>query len=118
VVNAFYILCYLPRVEQFVISILQNGLAIAQRRKFKHKRFFYFIDKVIKEMPDIREKFSACRVIITGKLSGGTGRTSVFSVGYGVFPLQGLSEKICFGFGSVYSKYGSFGMRLLTKRKE
>ena len=101
-----------------MVSILQNGFAIAQRRKFKYKRFFYFLDKVIKEMPDIREKFSAFRVIITGKLSGGTGRTSVFSVGYGVFPLQGLSEKICFGFGSVYSKYGSFGMRLLTKRKE
>jgi hypothetical protein len=117
IVNAFYVLCYIPKSEKFTISILQHSLIKMHRRKLKPKRLFYFIDNLLKEMPDVRENFDAFRVIITGKLAGGTGRTSTFSAGYGVLPLQSLSTDICSEFGDIRSKYGSFGIKIFTQRK-
>ena len=72
------------------------------------------MDKIIKNLPVIRDAFNGFRIIITGKLAGGTARTKSFSVGFGVFPRQTLSENIKFEFGDVRSKYGSFGIKILT----
>jgi ribosomal protein S3 len=72
------------------------------------------LDKVIKTMPDIKKTFKACRVVIAGKLRGGTARTGSFSSGYGVFPRQSLTDDIKMEFGDIRSKYGSFGVKVLT----
>jgi hypothetical protein len=116
VVNSFYLLCFIPFAEKLVIRMIQYGLLKMHRRKIRPKNFFYFIDAVLKNMPQIRRAFKAIRVIITGKLRGGTARTTTFSAGFGIFPRQTLSQNIRYEFGALKSKYGSFGIKLLTWR--
>jgi ribosomal protein S3 len=99
------------------MAMIQQGLRKMHRRKIKPARFFYFLDSVIKNMTEMRDNFHACRVIITGKLRGGTVRTSTKSAGFGVMPRQSLSADIRLTFGEVRSKYGAFGIKLLTWRK-
>lgn len=115
--NSFFILSKIPQTEHLVISIIQVALVNMHRRKIKPKRLFTLIDRIIKEMPEIKESFHACRVVITGKIKGGTARTSTLSSGYGDFPKQSISENIRMNFGDVYSKYGSYGVKILTWRK-
>lgn len=102
---------------QFVITMVQYALIKMHRRKIKPKRFFYFIDSVVKNMPSINAYFQACRIIITGKLKGGTARTGVFSAGYGIIPRQSLALDISMAVGDIRSKYGAFGVRVLTFKK-
>ena len=117
-VNAFYLLCMLPNTERLVVTLVQYSLLKMHRRKIKPKRFFYFVDAVIKNMPHIKTYFHACRVIVTGKLKGGTARTGSYSAGFGIFPRQSMSQDIKMSFGNLHSKYGSFGIKLLTWRKQ
>jgi ribosomal protein S3 len=72
------------------------------------------MDSILKNMILIKKKFHALKIIITGKLRGGTARTSSYSVGFGNFPKQSLSENIRYEFGNIESKYGSFGVKILT----
>jgi ribosomal protein S3 len=70
------------------------------------------MDSVLKNMKAIRRSFNAIKIIITGKLRGGTARTNSFSIGFGNFPVQTLSENIHYEFGNIESKYGSFGVKI------
>lgn|GEM_PF-7081911 len=83
VVHSLYLLCVIPYTERFLIKMIQYGLYNMHLQRIKPKRFFYFVDKVIKGMPLIKDTFKACRVIVTGKLRGGTARTSGYSAGFG-----------------------------------
>jgi ribosomal protein S3 len=94
--------------------MIQYGLTKMHRRKIRPKTFFYFIDSIVKNMPQIKANFNTFRVIITGKLRGGTARTKTFSTGFGVIPRQTLDKNIRYEFGDIRSKYGSFGVKLLT----
>jgi len=114
VVNAFYILSHVNGSEHLIISIIQRSLLKMHRKKVKPKRFFYLLDKIVKTMPDVKDRFHACKLIITGKLRGGTARTKSFGVGFGAIPRQSLSENVTIKFGDVRSKYGSFGVKILT----
>jgi hypothetical protein len=116
-VNSLYLLCAIPLLEGLVIRMIQYGLTKMHRRKIRPKTFFYFIDSIVKNMPQIKANFNTFRVIITGKLRGGTARTKTFSTGFGVIPRQTLDKNIRYEFGDIRSKYGSFGVKLLTWRK-
>jgi hypothetical protein len=113
-VNSLYLLCYIPFSEPLVMRMIQRGLAKMHRRKIRPKNFFYFINAIVKNMPEIKAHFNAFRVVITGKLRGGTSRTKAFSTGFGVMPRQTLDKNIRYEFGDIRSKYGSFGVKLLT----
>jgi hypothetical protein len=97
-----------------VISILQDGLQKMHKQRLKPKYFFYFLDSVLKNMPELRDAFNAIKIIITGKLYGGRARTHRFIVGFGSIPLQSLTTNLCNEFGNLESKYGSFGLKLIT----
>lgn len=116
-VNAFYIFTFIVNTEQFIIFIIKYSLIKIHRRKIKPQKFFYFIDNVIKTIPSIKEKFHACRVIITGKLRGGTARTGSYIAGFGSLPRQSISANITIAFGNIESKYGAFGVKLVSWRK-
>jgi hypothetical protein len=116
VVYSLYLLCYMQNAETFVMRMIQYGLIKMHRRKIRPKQFFYFIDAVLKNMPQIRKNFKAFRVVITGKLRGGTSRTKTFSAGYGVMPTQSISRNVRYELGDVRSKYGSFGVKIFTWR--
>jgi len=117
VVHSLYLLCVIPYTERFLIKMIQYGLYNMHLQRIKPKRFFYFVDKVIKGMPLIKDTFKACRVIVTGKLRGGTARTSGYSAGFGWFPRQSLNKDIRYEFGTLSSKYGSFGIKVITWRE-
>lgn len=96
------------------MRMIRYGLAKMHRRKIRPKSFFYFLNHVVQNMPETKQYFSALRFVITGKLRGGTSRTKSFSTGFGKVPRQTLDKNIRYEFGSVRSKYGSFGVSLLT----
>jgi len=85
-----------------------------KRRRLKPKPFFYFLASVLKSMRALRLKFKAFRIIITGKLQGGTSRTKSFNIGFGTIPAQSIDKNIRYSFKNLHSKYGSFGIKLLT----
>jgi hypothetical protein len=114
IINVFYLLARFPGLENLLMQLIQRGLVKMHRRRIKPKRFFLFLDKIIKNFPVIRDFFHGFRIIITGKLAGGTARTKAFSIGFGIFPRQSLSQNIKFLVGHIQSKYGSFGVKILT----
>lgn len=116
-VNSLWILCHVPNSEALVLRMIRYGLAKMHRRKIRPKNFFYFVNDIVQNMPEIKQNFNAIRVMITGKLRGGTSRTKSFSTGFGRVPRQSLDQNIRYEFGNVRSKYGSFGVKLLTWRK-
>jgi len=118
IVNSFFILATIKKTEGFLMKMIQYSLVRMHKRKIRPKNFFYFLDSIIKNMKELKEQFYAFRIIITGKLMGGTGRTKSFSVGFGVLPFQSINKNICYELGDVTSKYGSFGIKLFTWRKE
>lgn len=118
IVNSLYILAKIPFTEDLVTKIIQyNLLRMHKRRRLKPKPFFYFLASVLKSMRALRLKFKAFRIIITGKLQGGTSRTKSFNIGFGTIPAQSIDKNIRYSFKNLHSKYGSFGIKLLTWRK-
>jgi len=94
--------------------MIQYGLTNMHRRKIRPKNMFYFLNSVVKNMKAIQKNFNAFRLIITGKLRGGTSRTQAFSTGFGILPKQTLDKNIGYAFGNVRSKYGAFGVKIFT----
>lgn len=117
IVNSFYLLCYIRSSEELVLKMIQYGLTNMHRRKIRPKNLFYFLNSVVKNMKSIHKNFNAFRLVITGKLRGGTSRTQSFSTGFGIMPQQTLDKNISYVYGDVRSKYGTFGIKLYTWRK-
>ena len=117
IVNSLYLLCFFAGGEHLVFKMIQYGLINMHRRKIRPKNMFYFLNSVVKNMKAIQKNFNAFRLIITGKLRGGTSRTKMFSTGFGVIPQQTLDKDISYTSGDVRSKYGAFGVKLITWRK-
>jgi ribosomal protein S3 len=94
--------------------MIQYGLTNMHRRKIRPKNLFYFLNAVVRNMKAIQKNFNAFRLVITGKLRGGTARTQTFSTGFGIMPQQTLDKNISYVYGDVRSKYGTFGVKLFT----
>lgn len=54
------------------------------------------------------------RIIVAGKLQGGTARTKIFSIGYGRTRPNSLGAPLNFSFDTLRSKYGSYGIKILS----
>lgn len=118
IVNSLFILAKIPYTEDLVTKLIQyNLLRMHKRRRLKPKPFFYFLAAVLKNMRALKMKFKAFRIIITGKLQGGTSRTKMFNIGFGTIPRQSIDKNIRYSFENLHSKYGSFGIKLMTWRK-
>lgn len=118
IVNSLFILSKIPYTENLVTKIIQyNLLRMHKRRRLKPKPFFYFLATVLKNMRTLKVKFKAFRIIITGKLQGGTSRTKMFNIGFGTIPSQSIDKNVRYSFENLHSKYGSFGIKLITWRK-
>lgn len=117
IVNSLYLLCFIQNTEELVLKIIQHGLTNMHRRKIRPKNLFYFLNSVVKNMKSVQKNFNAFRLVITGKLRGGTARTQMFSTGFGIMPQQTLDKNINYVHGDVRSKYGTFGVKLFTWRK-
>lgn len=118
IVNSLFILAKIPYTEDLVTKLIQyNLLRMHKRRRLKPKPFFYFLAAVLKNMRALKIKFKAFRIIITGKLQGGTSRTKMFNIGFGTIPRQSIDKNIRYSFENLHSKYGSFGIKLMTWRK-
>lgn len=117
IVNGFYILSSIPNTEKFLIKLVQYGLQNMHKYNLKPKPYFYYIASIVKNMVLLIRKFKAIRFIVTGKLQGGTSRTKIFNIGFGTIPRQSLNQNIQYVYENLHSKYGSFGIKLLTWRK-
>ena len=117
VVSVFYILSYIPKAERLFINMLQYSMSNMHKKGLRPKHFFYFLAGVADSMKQVRGAFKSFKFVITGKLGGGTGRTKVLSLGFGSLPKQTLSTNLRYAFGDLHSKYGAFGLRLFTWRR-
>jgi hypothetical protein len=99
----------LDHAEGFLLSILRRVLPLI----LKIKRFFKFLNAVIKNMPELQDKFYVFKIHIAGKLAGGTKRTKAHSIGYGVLPVQTIDVAASNNFLAYRHIYGAFGLRLV-----
>jgi hypothetical protein len=81
------VLSVIKNTENLLLDILRMMLP----RIHKIRRFFYFLDNVIKNMYQVQKSFSCFKMALTGKIQGGTRRTKTFSIGFGDMPFQSLS---------------------------
>ena len=98
--------------ENLALDILR--LMMPRIRKIK--RFMMFLDSVLKNMPQIVNSFTCFRIVIVGKIRGGTERTKTLSVGFGHLPYQSLTLQGSKGFTSYPHKYGEFGVHFIMSR--
>jgi len=112
VVNSFFILGLIKNSE----SLLLNILRLMMPRIRKIKRFMMFLDSVLKHMPQIQNKFLCFRIVLAGKIRGGTQRTKTLSVGFGHLPYQSLNIQGSTAFTSYPHKYWEFGITLIMAR--
>jgi len=108
IANAFFSLGVVDNSEGFLLSILKITLPLI----LKIRKFFKFLNSIIKHMPEIQEKYDVFKISITGKLAGGTKRTKFHSIGYGVLPVQTLSCLATSNFIAYTHIYGEFGVKL------
>lgn len=110
--NAFYLIGTIKHTEKLLLDILTTMLP----RIEKLRRVFYFLDAVIKNLPQISLRFSCFRLTITGKLAGGTKRTKQFTVGFGRLAVNSLLQEATNNFASFAHRYGAFGLSLVMCR--
>lgn len=108
ITNAFLAVGLMDHAEGFLLSILRLTLPII----LKIRRFFKFLNVVIKNMPELQDKFSVFKIHIAGKLAGGTKRTKSHSIGYGTLPVQTLDVAASNNFLAYRHIYGEFGLKL------
>lgn len=112
IVNSFFILTVIPKTERVLFSVLKQFIPYTK----KLRRFFYFIDFLIKKMNAIRMHFRCFRFVIIGKMAGGSKRTKTLTIGYGEFPYQSTSANVFNNFMSFPHKFGAFGIKLFMWR--
>lgn len=112
IINSFFILGLVKNSENLLLSILRMMMP----RIRKIRRFMYFLDAILKNLPQIQANFSCFRITITGKTQGGTKRTKTFSIGYGHLPYQSLYLDGTTAFTSYRHKFGEFGVKLTMNR--
>jgi hypothetical protein len=116
-VNCIMLLSKIKYGENLLSKIIKYSLIRMSKRKIQPKQLFYFLDKVLKTLPNLKNNFESVRILITGKLRGGTSRTKVFNIGFGFIPRQSIDKNINYAFENIHSKYGSYGIKILTWRK-
>jgi ribosomal protein S3 len=79
----------------------------------KLRRFFYFVDAILKKMPNIKKAFQCFRIIINGKLAGGTKRTKSMSIGFGRYPMQTLGVNVTNNYMNFTHRFGEFGIHFV-----
>ena len=109
IVNAFFVLSLMDNTENFLLSILKITLPLI----LKIRRFFKFLNAVINNMPELKEKYSVFKIAVAGKLAGGTKRTKAHCIGYGILPVQTLTINAVNKFLAYTHIYGEFGLKLL-----
>lgn len=112
IVNSFFVLGLIKNSEHLLLSIIRMMMP----RIRKIRRFMYFLDAILKNMPQIQANFSCFRITITGKTQGGTKRTKTFSIGFGHLPYQSLQLEGTTAFVSYPHKFGEFGIKLIMNR--
>jgi hypothetical protein len=112
IVNSLFIISLVKNSETLLLDILRFMMP----RIRKIKRFMMFLDAVLKNMPQLQKFFLCFRILLTGKIRGGTERTKSLIVGFGYLPYQSISIEGSSLFISYPHKYGEFGIKLILNR--
>ena len=110
IANSFLAMGLVDHTEGFLLSILRLTLPLI----LKIRRFFKFLNAIIKNMPELEDKFLVFKMHLAGKIAGGTKRTKAHSIGYGTLPVQTLDVIVSNNFLSYRHIYGEFGLKLVT----
>ncbi len=112
IVNSLFVISLLNNSETLLLDLLRFVLP----RIRKIKRFMVFLDNVLKNMPQLRHSFLCFRILLTGKIRGGTERTKSLISGFGYLPYQTISMQASSLFISYPHQYGEFGIKLILNR--
>lgn len=88
------------------------------RKSYKIKHFFKFIDILISKYALLKRHFRVFRIILAGKIGGGTKRTKILKFGYGRLVLQSISKGLTRNFMPFDHTWGAFGIKLFMVRRE
>lgn len=112
IVNSISLIGLIKGSEHLFMQIISMVMP-AIYEPYKIRRYFRFIDAVIKNNSQIQRQFTIFKLIITGKLAGGSKRTKSMAIGYGRLPVQTLSLETKTLTSSYTHTYGEFGMKLI-----
>lgn len=117
ILNLVYLQSKLVSIEWLLLRVVKYALFKLHRRNIKMRYFLRFVHNVMKSFSKVGRDVVVFRLVVHGKIKGGTHRTGVFTAGYGKPALNtiGVSTKYC--FDNIYSKYGEFGMHLIVSRR-
>lgn len=116
IINIFYLQTKFTNIEWLVLKIIKYSVFKIHRRNIKLKYFLRFIHDVIELIRPIAIDILLFRIVIHGKMKGGSRRTQTFTVGYGKPPRTSIGFNLKYCYDNIYTKYGEFGMHLLVGR--
>jgi hypothetical protein len=117
IMNAFFLFAVFRGYNNILAQYLLRMITRPLRRIYKIRRFFKFIDAIILDYTLIKRQFRTFKIILAGKLTGGTKRTKLFSIGYGQVVWQTLANNVTMNFMSYDHKFGEFGVKLFVTRR-
>ena len=111
--NSLLIMCIIKNTEHVLLNIVSG---IISRTK-KVRKLMYILDRIIKRMSYITKIYSCFRMVITGKLNGGTKRTKNMMIGFGVIPINSVQAECYNNFVNATHLFGEFGVKLMIMYK-
>jgi len=99
----------LLREINFLLSLMEEALP----NVYRIKKYFYFIDLMLKSSKYVKNRFKCIRISLNGKSKGKTRRTSSLTIGKGWFARQTLQSNIKQYFFPYTHLWGEFGVSLL-----
>jgi YD repeat-containing protein len=118
IMNAFYLLAAFRAYNNIVAQYFLNTITRPLRKTYKIKRYFGFLDGVIANYHWIKRQFEVFRLVLAGKFTGGTKRTKIYYIGYGQLTWQTISQNATLHFRPFDHKFGEFGLKLFSARRE
>jgi hypothetical protein len=116
IINVFFLQTKFMNIEWLILRVLKYALFKLHKRNIKLRYFFRFIHNVIGLTGQLDRTLKVFRLVVHGKIKGGTHRTKTETAGYGRPSRNSIGINLRYCYDNIYSKYGEYGMHLLTSR--
>lgn len=116
--TALFLVCVFKRQAYVMVEHFLDLIGKYAKNVKKIRPFFNFLGKIIRDYVLIRRQFRLFKLILRGKVAGGTKRTKFYKIGYGELPIQTISKNATMNFGRFPHVFGEFGIKLYLIRRE
>ena len=115
-INIIFLQIKFINTEWLVLRILKYALFKMHKKNLKLKYFLRFFHNVIMLSRKLDKNLTLFRLVVHGKIKGGTFRTKTETLGFGKASRNSIGVNIRYCYDNIYSKYGEYGMHLMIGR--